>query len=71
MLGELARWRDWQGVHDSLRELVDSQEKLNADTSDVSRATVAKRFAELTPQGQADLRGSPSARRSSPTRSPT
>jgi|GEM_PF-3317629 len=55
MLGELARWRDWQGVHDSLRELVDSQEKLNADTSDVSRATVAKRFAELTPQGQADL----------------
>ncbi len=55
MLGELARWRDWQGVHDSLRELVDSQEKLNADTSDVSRGTVAKRFAELTPQGQADL----------------
>jgi hypothetical protein len=55
MLGELARWRDWQGVHDSLRELVDTQEKLNADTSDVSRATVAKRLSELGPQGQADL----------------
>jgi hypothetical protein len=55
MLGELARWRDWQGVHDSLRELVDSQEKLNADTTDVSRGTVSKRVSELTPQGQADL----------------
>jgi len=55
MLGELARWRDWQGVHDGLREVVESQEKLNADTSDVSRTTLAKRFSELGPQGQADL----------------
>ncbi|HET6328293.1 MAG TPA: DUF4175 family protein [Planctomycetaceae bacterium] len=55
MLGELARWRDWQGVHDGLRELVESQERLNADTSDVSRSTLAKRFSELNPQGQADL----------------
>jgi hypothetical protein len=55
MLGELARWRDWQGVHDGLHELVESQERLNADTSDVSRSTLAKRFSELSPQGQADL----------------
>jgi hypothetical protein len=55
MLGELARWRDWQGVHDGLRELVDSQEKLNADTADIARSTLAKRFSELSPQGQADL----------------
>ncbi len=55
MLGELARWRDWQGVHDGLREVVESQEKLNVDTSDISRATLAKRFSELSQQGQADL----------------
>jgi hypothetical protein len=55
MLGELARWRDWQGVHDGLHELVESQERLNVDTSDVSRGTLAKRFSELSPQGQADL----------------
>ncbi|HEV8002250.1 MAG TPA: hypothetical protein VGP63_20335, partial [Planctomycetaceae bacterium] len=55
MLGELARWRDWQGVHDGLRELVDSQERLNADTSDFSRNTLGKQFSELNPQGQADL----------------
>ena len=55
MLGELTRWRDWQGLHDNLRELVDSQEKLNADTSDISRATLARRLSELSPQGQADL----------------
>ncbi len=55
MLGELARWRDWQGVHDGLRELVESQERLNADTSDFSRNTLGKQFSELNPQGQADL----------------
>jgi hypothetical protein len=55
MLGELARWRDWQGVHDSLRELIESQEKLNADTFDLSRSTISKRFWELSQQGQADL----------------
>jgi hypothetical protein len=55
MLGELARWRDWQGVHDNLRELVDSQEKLNADTFDLSKATLARRFSELSQQSQADL----------------
>ena len=55
MLGDLAQWRDWQGIHEGLRELVDGQEKLNGETTDLSRTTVAKAFSELGKQDQADL----------------
>jgi hypothetical protein len=55
MLGVLAQWRDWQEVHEALRELVDAQEKLNGDTADLSRVTLAKPLSELAKQEQADL----------------
>jgi hypothetical protein len=55
MLGNLAQWRDWQEVHEALRELVESQEKLNGETADLSRATLAKPLSELGKQEQADL----------------
>lgn len=55
MLGDLAQWRDWQGVHEALRELVDAQEKLNGETADLSRVTLAKALSELAKQEQADL----------------
>jgi Bacterial Ig domain len=55
MLGDLAQWRDWQDIHESMRELVDVQEKLNGDTADLSRTTFAKPLSELTKQEQADL----------------
>ena len=46
MLGTLAQWRDWQEVHEALRELVEGQEKLNGETGDLSRTTLAKPVAE-------------------------
>jgi hypothetical protein len=55
MLGDLSQWRDWQGVHEGLRELVDAQEKLNGETADLSRVTLAKPLSELAKQEQADL----------------
>ena len=55
MLGNLAQWRDWQEVHEALRELVEGQEKLNGETGDLSRATLAKPLSELGKQEQADL----------------
>jgi hypothetical protein len=55
MLGDLAQWRDWQGVHEGLRELVEAQEKLNGETVDLSRLTLAKPLSELAKQEQADL----------------
>ena len=55
MLGDLAQWRDWQGVQQGLRELVDAQDKLNGDTVDLSRSTLAKPLSELGRQEQADL----------------
>jgi hypothetical protein len=55
MLGDLSQWRDWQGVHEGLRELVDAQEKLNGETAELSRVTLAKPLSELAKQEQADL----------------
>ncbi len=55
MLGDLAQWRDGQGVHEALRELVEAQEKLNGETADLSRVTLAKPLSELAKQEQADL----------------
>lgn len=55
MLGDLAQWRDWQDIHERMRELVDAQEKLNGDTGDLSRTTLAKPVSELSKQEQADL----------------
>ena len=55
MLGNLAQWRDWQEVHEALRELVEGQEKLNGETGDLSRTTLAKPLSELGKQEQADL----------------
>lgn len=55
MLGVLAQWRDWQAMHEALRDLVEAQEKLNADTADLSRITLARPLSELGKQEQADL----------------
>ncbi len=55
MLGDLAQWRDWQDIHEAMRELVDAQEKLNGDTADLSRNTFGKSLSELAKQDQADL----------------
>jgi hypothetical protein len=55
MLGDLAQWRDWQDIHEAMRELVDAQEKLNGDTAELSRNTFGKSLSELAKQDQADL----------------
>jgi hypothetical protein len=55
MLGDLAQWRDSQGIREGLRELVEAQDKLNGETADLSRVTLAKPLSELAKQEQADL----------------
>jgi hypothetical protein len=55
MLGDLSQWRDWQDIREAMRELVDSQEKLNGDTAELSGKTLAKPLSELSKQEQADL----------------
>ncbi len=55
MLGELSRWRDAEAVREGFREVIETQERLNRETSDVSRATLARPFADLNRQEQADL----------------
>jgi hypothetical protein len=55
MLGDLAQWRDWQDIHEAMRELVEAQEKLNGDAAELSRNTLGKSLSELAKQDQADL----------------
>jgi hypothetical protein len=55
MLSELARLRDWHGVEESVRDIVETQEKLNGETATAARSTLGKPLSDLGKQDQADL----------------
>lgn len=54
----LAQFADWQRQYDLRRQMDDiaaAQRQLQTDTAAVGRRTLTRRFADLTPQEQADL----------------